>query len=40
MAEINTINQIRNEGFEALIKALGPGDAIRYINSYDQETGD
>lgn len=40
MAEIKTMNQIRNEGFEALLKALGPGDAIRYLNSYDQGTGD
>ena len=40
MAEMKTINQIRQEGFEALVKALGPGDAIRYVNSYDQGTGD
>jgi hypothetical protein len=40
MLEFKTISQIRNEGFAALVKALGPGDAIRYINSYDQGTGD
>lgn len=40
MTEIKTINQIRNEGFEALVKALGPGDAIRYVNSYVQGAGD
>lgn len=34
MTEIKTINQIRDEGFTALIKALGPEDAIRFINSY------
>ena len=39
MAEIKTINQIRDEGFTALIKALGPEDAIRFINSYDQGSG-
>jgi hypothetical protein len=40
MSEIKTITQIRNEGFAALLKALGPGDAIRYVNSFDQGTGD
>ncbi|MDX8550205.1 hypothetical protein KHC33_07950 [Methanospirillum sp. J.3.6.1-F.2.7.3] len=39
MTEIKTINQIRDEGLAALIKALGPGDAIRYINSFEQGTG-
>lgn len=39
MAKIKTINQIRDEGFTALIKALGPDDAIRFINSYDQGSG-
>ena len=39
MTEIKTINQIRDEGFTALIKALGPDDAIRFINSYDQGSG-
>jgi len=39
MTEIKTINQIRDEGFAALIKALGPGDAIRYINSFEQGSG-
>ncbi|PKL60367.1 MAG: hypothetical protein CVV33_03060 [Methanomicrobiales archaeon HGW-Methanomicrobiales-4] len=40
MTEIKTITQIRNEGFAAIVKALGPGDAIRYVNSFDQGTGD
>jgi len=40
MSEIKTLTQIRNEGFAALVKALGPGDAIRYINSFEQGTGD
>ena len=39
MTEIKKINQVREEGFAALIKALGPGDAIRYINSFDQGSG-
>ena len=39
MTENKTINQIREEGFAALIKALGPGDAIRYVNSFDQGIG-
>ena len=40
MSEIKTITKIRNEGFAALVKALGPGDAIQYINSFEQGTGD
>lgn len=40
MTEIKTISQIRDEGFAALIKELGPGDAIRYVNSFDQGIGD
>lgn len=39
MSEIKTINQVREEGFAALINALGPGDAIRYVNSFDQGSG-
>lgn len=40
MTEIKTISQIRIEGFAALVNALGPGDAIRFIKSYDQGQGD
>lgn len=40
MTEIKTISQIRDEGFAALVKMLGPGDAIRYVNSFDQGSGD
>jgi len=36
MAEIKTINQILDEGFTTLLKALGSEDAIRFINWYDQ----
>jgi len=39
MTEIKTINQIRDEGFAGLMKALGPEDAIRYINSFEQGMG-
>ena len=39
MAEIKAINQIRDEGFTALMKAPGPEDTIRFINSYDQGSG-
>lgn len=38
-SEIKPINQIRDEGFRALMKTFGPEDAIRFINSYEQGSG-
>ena len=35
-----TIAQIQSEGFDALVKALGPEDAARFIRSYDNGSGD
>jgi len=38
--ETKTIAQIQNEGYEALMNALGPEDAIRFIRSFDPGSGD
>ena len=38
--ETKTIAQIQNEGYQALVSALGPEDAIRFIRSYDPGSGD
>jgi hypothetical protein len=35
-----TIAQIQSEGYDALVKALGPEDAARFIRSYDNGSGD
>lgn len=35
-----TIAQIQSEGYDALVKALGPEDATRFIRSYDPGNGD
>jgi hypothetical protein len=35
-----TIAQIQSEGYDALVKALGPEDAARFIRSYDHGSGD
>jgi len=35
-----TIAQIQSEGYDALVKALGPEDAARFIRSYDSWSGD
>ncbi|HEX3002410.1 MAG TPA: hypothetical protein VHN82_08620 [Methanoregula sp.] len=35
-----TIAQIQSEGYEALVKALGPEDAARFIRSYDHGSDD
>ena len=35
-----TIAQIQSEGYDALVKALGPVDAARFIRSYDHGSGD
>ena len=38
--ERKTIAQIQSEGYDALAKALGPEDAIRFIRSFDPGSGD
>jgi hypothetical protein len=38
--ESKTIAQIQSEGYDALAKALGPEDAIRFIRSFDPGSGD
>jgi len=35
-----TIARIQSEGYEALVKALGPEDAARFIRSDDSGSGD
>lgn len=35
-----TIREIRKKGYDALVNALGPVDAARYIQSYDKGHGD
>jgi len=38
--EVKTLNEIRIQGFEVLVKNLGPADAIRFIQSYSHGSGD
>ncbi|MDV2481147.1 hypothetical protein F8E02_03800 [Methanoculleus sp. Wushi-C6] len=38
--EAKTLDEIRVRGFEALVKSLGPADAIRFIRSYSHGSGD
>jgi hypothetical protein len=35
-----TLQEIHDEGIDALCKALGPVDMIRFIQMYDQGKGD
>ena len=35
-----TLHQIQQEGFEILVEKLGPADAIRFIQNYDNGSGD
>jgi len=37
--EEKTIAQIQSEGYDALINALGPEDAVRFIRSFDHGSG-
>lgn len=37
---IKTLNEIRIQGFDILVKNLGPADAIRFIQSYSHGSGD
>ena len=38
--ESKTIAKIQSEGYDALVTALGPEDAIRFIRSFDPGSGD
>ena len=38
--ESKTIAQIQSEGYSALVDALGPEDATRFITSFDPGSGD
>ena len=38
--ETKTLNEIRIQGFEVLVRSLGPADAIRFIQSYSHGSGD
>jgi hypothetical protein len=35
-----TDDEIRREGFDALVERLGPAGAIRFIQQYEQGSGD
>jgi hypothetical protein len=39
-AEGRSINEIRRKGIEALAEALGPVDAVRFLQSFDTGKGD
>jgi len=38
--EAKTLNEIHKQGIEALVKVLGPVDAVRFLQIYDQGSGD
>ncbi len=40
MSQVLTISQIRKKGYDALVNALGPVDAARYIRSFEEGHGD
>ena len=40
MAEWKIIAEIQSEGYDALVNALGPEDAVRFIRSFDPGSGD
>ena len=37
---MRTINEIRKVGMDALLKALGPIDAVRFIRHHERGHGD
>ena len=39
-SDAKTLNEIRIQGFDVLVKNLGPADAIRFIQSYSHGSGD
>jgi len=38
--EAKTLNEIHKQGIDALVKVLGPVDAVRFLQIYDQGSGD
>lgn len=38
--EVKTLNEIHKQGIDALVKVLGPIDAMRFLQIYDQGSGD
>jgi hypothetical protein len=38
--EVKTLNEIHKQGIDALVKVLGPVDAVRFLQFYDQGRGD
>ena len=37
---VKTLHQIQQEGLEVLVDKLGPDDAIRFLQIYEQGSGD
>ena len=35
-----TLHEVHSEGMDALLKALGPVDTIRFLQMFDEGTGD
>jgi hypothetical protein len=40
VVNLSTQIEIKHKGLEALKKALGPADAVRFIQQYEKGTGD
>jgi len=38
--ETKTLNEIHKQGIDALVKVLGPVNAVRFLQIYDQGSGD
>jgi hypothetical protein len=38
--EAKTLNEIHKQGIDTLVKVLGPVDAVRFLQIYDQGSGD
>ena len=38
--QAKTLNEIHKQGIDALVKVLGPVDAVRFLQIYDQGSGD
>ncbi len=38
--EAKTLNEIHRQGIEALVKVIGPVDAVRFLQRYDRGSGD
>jgi hypothetical protein len=38
--KVKTLNEIHKQGIDALVKVLGPVDTVRFLQIYDQGSGD